>query len=124
TAAKEIKQLIVDSMQTVDTGSALVNQAGASMEQIVKSVQQVATIMDELMAANLEQRSGIGEVNTAIAQIDKFTQNNATLVDQAAAAAESMSEQTMMLNQAVAVFKLDGTDDARSGNVKLLASTV
>jgi methyl-accepting chemotaxis protein len=124
TAAKEIKQLIVDSMRTVDAGSALVNQAGTSMEQIVKSVQQVATIMDEITAANLEQRTGISEVNVAIAQIDKFTQNNATLVDEAAAAAESMSEQTILLKKAVAVFKLDRTALARSGNVELIASTL
>ncbi|MFP5392258.1 MAG: methyl-accepting chemotaxis protein [Gammaproteobacteria bacterium] len=108
-AAKEIKQLIVESSETVEAGSGLVEEAGTTMERIVQSVQQVAQIVDEITAANQEQRTGIADVNTAIAEIDTLTQNNATLVDQAAAAAESMSEQSDMLKQAVAVFKLERT---------------
>ncbi|WP_288392123.1 methyl-accepting chemotaxis protein [uncultured Herbaspirillum sp.] len=105
-AAKEIKQLISDSVDKVDTGGKLVDEAGATMSEIVASVKQVADIMGEITAASQEQSAGIAEVNHAITQIDEITQQNAALVEQAAAAAESLQEQADVLAQAVAVFKL------------------
>jgi methyl-accepting chemotaxis protein-1 (serine sensor receptor) len=105
-AAKEIKGLIGDSVEKVDAGSKLVDQAGQTMEQIVTSVKRVADIMSEITAASQEQSSGIEEINSAIAQMDEMTQQNAALVEQAAAAAESMEEQAAALAQAVSVFKL------------------
>ena len=108
-AAKEIKALIGDSVEKVDAGSRLVDQAGQTMEQIVTSVKHVADIMGEITSASLEQSAGIGEINQAITQMDEMTQQNAALVEQAAAAAESMQEQAAILAQAVAAFKLAGT---------------
>jgi len=110
-AAKEIKALIGDSVEKVDTGSRLVDEAGQTMEQIVTSVKHVADIMSEITAASQEQSAGIGEINQAITQMDEMTQQNAALVEQAAAAAESMQEQAALLAEAVAAFKLD--DSAR-----------
>jgi methyl-accepting chemotaxis protein-1 (serine sensor receptor) len=106
-AAKEIKSLIGDSVEKVDAGSKLVDEAGQTMEQIVTSVKRVADIMSEITAASQEQSSGIEEVNQAIAQMDEMTQQNAALVEQAAAAAESMQDQAAALAQAVSVFKLN-----------------
>ena len=107
-AAKEIKSLIDDSVGKVDTGARLVDQAGATMKEIVESVQRVTDIMSEIAAASREQTSGIEQINQAIVQMDQGTQQNAALVEQAAAAAESMKGQAARLAQAVAVFKLDG----------------
>ncbi|RZI39805.1 hypothetical protein EGT07_27015, partial [Herbaspirillum sp. HC18] len=84
----------------------LVDQAGQTMDEIVTSVKHVADIMSEITAASQEQSSGIEEVNHAIAQMDEITQQNAALVEQAAASAESMQEQSAKLSEAVAVFKL------------------
>jgi methyl-accepting chemotaxis protein len=109
-AAKEIKALIVDSVEKVDAGGKLVDEAGKTMEEIVTSVKHVADIMGEITAASQEQSSGIEEVNRAIAQMDEMTQQNAALVEQAAAAAESMQEQAAALAQAVAVFKLGAAE--------------
>jgi methyl-accepting chemotaxis protein len=106
-AAKEIKELISDSVEKVDAGGKLVDEAGKTMEEIVTSVKHVADIMSEITAASQEQSSGIEEVNHAIAQIDEMTQQNAALVEQAAAAAESMQDQSVKLAQAVSVFKLE-----------------
>jgi methyl-accepting chemotaxis protein len=106
-AAKEIKSLISDSVEKVDTGSKLVDDAGKTMDEIVTSVKHVADIMSEITAASQEQSSGIEEVNRAIGQMDQMTQQNAALVEQAAAAAESMQEQSAALAQAVSVFKLE-----------------
>jgi len=108
TAAKEIKALINDSAEKVDVGSQLVNQAGATMEQIVDSVRHVARIMGEITTASMEQASGIEQVNQAIAQMDQATQQNAALVEQAAAASKAMQEQATHLSDSVSVFKLDG----------------
>ncbi|MFZ6656106.1 methyl-accepting chemotaxis protein [Undibacterium sp. TJN19] len=105
-AAKEIKSLISDSVDKVDQGSKLVDEAGKTMDEIVTSVQHVADIMSEITAASQEQSSGIEQVNLAITQMDEMTQQNAALVEQAAAAAESMEEQAISLAQAVSVFKL------------------
>ena len=106
-AAKEIKSLIGDSVDKVDQGSKLVDEAGKTMDEIVTSVQHVADIMSEITAASQEQSSGIEQVNLAITQMDEMTQQNAALVEQAAAAAESMEEQAIALAQAVSVFKLN-----------------
>jgi len=111
-AAKEIKALIVDSVEKVDAGGKLVDEAGRTMEEIVTSVKHVADIMGEITAASQEQSSGIEEVNRAIAQMDEMTQQNAALVEEAAAAAESMQEQAAALAQAVAVFKLGAAEQA------------
>ncbi len=111
-AAKEIKALIGDSVDKVDAGSKLVDEAGQTMDLIVTSIKQVADIMGEITAATQEQSNGIEEVNQAITQMDEMTQQNAALVEQAAAAAESMEEQAEMLAKAVAIFKLSG-DAAR-----------
>ena len=107
-AAREIKELIGHSVETVDAGARLVDQAGATMDGIVSAVKQVADIMTEISAASTEQSSGIAQVNQAIVQIDDVTQQNAALVEQAAAAAQSMRDQADLLAQAVSVFKLAG----------------
>ncbi|APV51380.1 hypothetical protein BWI17_17795 [Betaproteobacteria bacterium GR16-43] len=106
-AAKEIKDLIGNSVEKVDAGSKLVNDAGQTMDEVVKSVKRVADIISEITAASLEQSAGIEQVNQAITQMDQVTQQNAALVEQAAAAAESMQEQAGGLAQAVSVFRLD-----------------
>jgi methyl-accepting chemotaxis protein len=105
-AAKEIKQLIEDSVNRVDVGSKLVDEAGNTMDEIVNSVKRVTDIMAEITAASQEQSSGIEQVNQAITQMDEVTQQNAALVEEAAAAAESMQEQAGKLVQTVAQFKL------------------
>jgi methyl-accepting chemotaxis protein len=107
-AAKEIKALIGDSVEKVDGGSKLVDEAGKTMTEIVSSVKRVADIMGEITAASQEQSSGIEEVNRAIGQMDEMTQQNAALVEQAAAAAESLQNQALQLAQAVSVFQLTG----------------
>ena len=109
-AAKEIKELIVTSVDTVDEGSKLVDDAGSTMKDIVDAIGQVTSIMTEISAASAEQRSGIEQVNTAITQIDEVTQQNAALVEEAAAAAESTEEQARSLVGSVSLFKL--SDDA------------
>jgi methyl-accepting chemotaxis protein len=106
-AAREIKELIDDSVQKVDAGGRLVDQAGATMQRIVDSVQQVAAIMTEIASASAEQTSGIEQINIAITDMDSVTQQNAALVEQAAAAARSMQEEAVRLQQAVAVFRVD-----------------
>jgi methyl-accepting chemotaxis protein len=113
-AAKEIKTLIGDSVEKVEAGGKLVDQAGASMDRIVTSIRQVTDIMGEIAAASDEQRTGIEEVNRAVAQMDEMTQQNSALVEQAAAAAHSMQEQADKLAQTVSRFRLDAAPDARS----------
>jgi len=105
-AAKEIKALIGDSVEKVDGGSKLVDEAGATMNEIVTSVKRVADIMSEITAASQEQSLGIEQVNQAITQMDDATQQNAALVEQAAAAAKSMQDQAGNLSMVVSVFKL------------------
>jgi methyl-accepting chemotaxis protein len=106
-AAKEIKTLIGDSVDKVDAGSRQVDQAGATMNEIVGAVKRVTDIMAEIAAASNEQNAGIEQVNQAITQMDEVTQQNAALVEEAAAAAESMQEQANALYVAVGVFKLN-----------------
>ncbi|WP_394779754.1 methyl-accepting chemotaxis protein [Undibacterium sp.] len=105
-AAKEIKSLIDDSVSQVNAGNQLVEQAGKTMGDIVTSVQNVADIMHQIAAAGRDQSEGIGEINLAIAHIDEMTQQNAALVEQAAAATTSLHEQAAKLSQVVSVFKL------------------
>ena len=105
-AAKDIKELIGDSVHKVEDGTRLVDEAGSTMDEIVNSVKRVTDIMAEISAASQEQSSGIEQVNVAITQMDNVTQQNAALVEQASAAAESMQDQAQSLTQAVTVFKL------------------
>jgi methyl-accepting chemotaxis protein len=105
-AAKEIKGLIETSVDKVADGSKLVNQAGATMGEIVASVQRVTDIMSEISAASQEQSAGIEQVNQTITQMDETTQQNAALVEEASAAARSMEEQAQALSESVSVFKL------------------
>ncbi|GGB84053.1 hypothetical protein GCM10011572_02460 [Pseudoduganella buxea] len=110
TAAKEIAALISDSAQQVQTGSALVGRAGDTMQEVVAAIQQVTDIMNRIADASAQQQTGIEQVNQAITQMDQVTQQNAALVEEAAAAAEAMQEQSSRLADAVAVFRvaLDG----------------
>ena len=107
-AAKEIKELIGDSVAKVDSGAKLVDQAGATMQEIVTSIQRVTDIMGEITQASQEQTSGLDQINQAIGQMDSITQQNVALVEEAAAAAGSLQEQANALTQVVSVFKLDG----------------
>ncbi|NUT63010.1 methyl-accepting chemotaxis protein [Herbaspirillum sp. C9C3] len=106
-AAKEIKELIDDSVQKVSAGSALVERAGSTMTEVVASVRRVTDVVAEISAATQEQSGGINEVNLAITQMDETTQQNAALVEQAAAAADSLKGQAGNLAAVVGKFKLD-----------------
>ena len=105
-AAKEIKGLIADSVEKVDNGSRLVDQAGNTMQEIVASVRNVTGIMSEIAVASTEQSNDIEEVNRAIGDMDEMTQQTAALVEQAAAAAESLHDQAEQLSKNVSIFKL------------------
>jgi methyl-accepting chemotaxis protein len=107
-AAKEIKTLIGNSVDRVENGSRLVAEAGQTMSEIVGSVQRVSDIIGEITAASGEQSDGIGQVNVAVNQLDQMTQQNAALVEQSTAAAESLKDQAHRLAQVVQVFRLDG----------------
>jgi len=111
-AAREIKSLIIDSGDKVDAGSHLVREAGSTMREIVDSVRRVTDILGEIMAASLEQSAGIEQINVAITQMDGVTQQNAALVEQAAAAAQAMRDQAARLLDAVAVFRIEGGEAA------------
>ena len=108
-AAKEIKQLIGDSVEKVGAGSRLVGEAGATMGEVVTSVQRVTDIISEISLATQEQSAGIDQINTAISQMDHVTQQNAALVEEAAAASAALEEQAARLMEAVSVFKLDAS---------------
>ncbi|HEY0846216.1 MAG TPA: methyl-accepting chemotaxis protein [Noviherbaspirillum sp.] len=110
-AAKEIKTLIGDSVEKVDVGSKLVDQAGATMDDIVASVKRVNDIMGEITAASREQSEGIEQVNQAISRMDEVTQQNTLLVEQAAAAAESMQEEARSMTELISVFKFGSRAD-------------
>ena len=107
TAAKEIKELITDSVGRVEAGTALVDKAGATMEEVVASIRRVTSIVGEISAASSEQRDGITQISEAVSSMDQTTQQNAALVEQMAAATEGLRTQAQSLVQAVAVFKLD-----------------
>ena len=105
-AAKEIKGLIDTSVDKVETGARLVQDAGTTMSEIVASVQRVTDIIAEISASTIEQSQGIGTVNTAVAQLDQMTQQNAALVEESAAAAESLKDQAVKLSDVVNGFRL------------------
>ena len=109
-AAKEIKTLIGDSVDKVEEGSRQVAEAGKTMDEIVDSVRRVTDIMAEIEAASREQTQGIEQINQAITQMDQVTQQNAALVEEAAAAAQSLQEQAGGLSQVVSVFRLGSED--------------
>ncbi|MCB1949277.1 MAG: HAMP domain-containing protein [Burkholderiales bacterium] len=113
-AAKEIKELIKNSVSKVEDGTQLVDEAGTTMEEIVNAVKRVTDIMGEITAASLEQSQGIEQANQAISSMDTVTQQNAALVEEAAASAELMQEQSEDLIKAVMVFKLSGSARAPS----------
>ena len=113
-AAKEIKDLIGDSVGKVEVGSKLVEQAGATMQKVVDGVRKVTDIMAEISSASREQTAGIGQVNEAIGEMDAMTQQNTALVEQASAAAQEMHDQAAALAQVVGVFKLDTAQPGRA----------
>ncbi|QOY95741.1 MCP four helix bundle domain-containing protein [Massilia sp. UMI-21] len=113
-AAREIKGLIGSSVERVDAGARLVDEAGATMNDIVASVRRVTDIMAEITRASAEQSAGIGQVNQAIGQMDDATRQNAVLVQQATAAAASLEAEAERLAHVVSVFRLDAANDARS----------
>jgi methyl-accepting chemotaxis protein len=115
-AAKEIKELIGDSVDKVNQGSKLVADAGATMDDIVDSVHRVSTIITEITTASKEQSAGIDEVYKAIGEMDQVTQQNAALVEQSAAAAESMQQQAAQLAQVVSVFQVGDAEQGRTGH--------
>jgi methyl-accepting chemotaxis protein len=112
-AAREIKSLIGASVEKVETGSRLVGDAGATMEDIVTQVKRVSDLIGEISSATIEQTSGIGQVSTAVSQLDQVTQQNAALVEESAAAAESLRQQAQQLADVVGVFKIS-QDAART----------
>jgi methyl-accepting chemotaxis protein-1 (serine sensor receptor) len=121
-AAKEIKELINDSVEKVEAGSSLVHQAGDTMDEVVDSVKRVSDIVAEITAASNEQSAGIDQVNQAVMQMDTVTQQNASLVEEAAAAAESLQSQAKQLADLVSIFKLPSTrQHAFSSQLRLRA---
>ncbi|WP_229210579.1 methyl-accepting chemotaxis protein [Duganella sp. CF517] len=120
-AAKEIKDLIGDSVDKVEAGNRLVEQAGSTMHEVVASVKRVTDIMSEIMSASQEQSNGIEQINTAVTQMDDVTQQNAALVEEAAAAAQAMQEQVNSLNQVVGIFRVEAQAGARRPPMKALA---
>ena len=116
-AAKEIKQLISESVSRVEQGSTQVDQAGATMNEVVVSIRRVTDIMGEISAASSEQSTGVAQVGQAVTQIDQATQQNAALVEQTAAAAGSLRTQAQELVQAVAAFKVSTSQGAAFNNL-------
>ncbi|WP_431287779.1 methyl-accepting chemotaxis protein [Roseateles chitinivorans] len=121
-AAKEIKQLIGDSVARVEQGTGLVDQAGATMTEVVGAIRRVSDIVGEISAASVEQSSGVTQVGEAITQMDRATQQNASLVEESAAAADSMKQQAADMVGAVAVFRI-GEDDRSSGSTSTASSS-
>ncbi|HEY4665420.1 MAG TPA: methyl-accepting chemotaxis protein [Comamonas sp.] len=122
-AAKEIKELITDSVARVEQGSQLVDKAGATMSEVVASIRRVTDIVGEISAASDEQSQGVAQVGEAVTQMDQTTQQNAALVEESAAAADSLSKQAQDLVDAVAVFKLS-THAAVSASPRMVAPVV
>ena len=108
-AAKEIKDLIRDSVNKVESGSALVNQSGDMLNEIVQAVENVAQMINDVNTAATEQNSGISQINQAIAQMDEMTQQNAALVEETSAASRSMSEESVNMNRLISFFRLGGS---------------
>jgi methyl-accepting chemotaxis protein len=118
TAAKEIKTLISNSVEQIGAGAHLVDQAGATMDEVVASVKNLTNVMAEITTAEDEQASGISQINQAVMQLDDMTQQNAASVEQAAAAAQGMMDQCASLLQLVSIFKLaPGLVKPGSGNL-------
>jgi methyl-accepting chemotaxis protein len=113
-AAKEIKTLIGDSVEQVNIGTKLVDQAGSTMMEVVDSVKRVTDVVSEISAASQEQTEGINQINVAITQMDQVTQQNTALVEEAASAAESLQQQANVLVEAVSIFKLAGDLDRQN----------
>ncbi|CAM3786744.1 Methyl-accepting chemotaxis protein [Bordetella sputigena] len=111
-AAKEIKSLIDDSVSNVVAGNKLVAETGGTMDEVVGNIRQLAEMMNEIVAASQEQSTGIEQVNIAISQMDQATQQNAALVEQAAAASQSLRDQADTLGRVVSVFRIDAADTA------------
>jgi methyl-accepting chemotaxis protein len=123
-AAKEIKELITDSVSKTTEGTKLVENAGLTMDEVVQSVQRVADIISEISAASQEQTTGINQVNQAVTSMDETTQQNAALVEEAAAAAESLVEQALQLSDVVSVFKIGNQpSDRRAANSPMRVNT-
>jgi methyl-accepting chemotaxis protein len=119
-AAKEIKELINDSVSKVDTGTKLVGEAGTTMDEIVTSIRRVTDIIAEITAASAEQSAGIEQVNQAVTDMDNTTQQNAALVEEAAAASQALQDQASKLAQAVSAFKLSNAHTVLSSPMKTI----
>ncbi|MFG6456052.1 methyl-accepting chemotaxis protein [Roseateles sp. BYS96W] len=117
TAAKEIKGLIAASVEKVERGSALVDQAGATMQEVVGAISRVSSIVDEISVASREQSTGVGQVGDAVSQMDQVTQQNAALVEESAAAAESLRRQAEQLVTSVAVFTIEAAAGTQAANL-------
>lgn len=115
TAAKEIKDLIRDSVAKVDDGTRLVNDSGATLREIVAAVESVSAMINDIANASAEQTSGIDQVNIAVGEMDQMTQQNAALVEQASAAGEAMSDQAASLMEMMAFFVTSGDESAMQG---------
>ncbi|MBV7537081.1 HAMP domain-containing protein [Duganella sp. sic0402] len=122
-AAREIKELIGTSVGRVEEGSRLVGQAGETMNEVVASVQRVTAIIGEISVASVEQRDGIEQISIAISQMDSVTQQNAALVEEAAAAADSLEQQAAGLREAVSIFKLQDQPAVRPARSRLLLTS-
>src|SRR5450830_1377376 len=118
-AAKEIKTLISDSVEKVEAGSKLVDLAGTTMDEVVASVKRVTDVISEITSAGQEQTTGIQQINFAITEMDNVTQQNAALVEEAAAAAGSLQDQAKNLAQVVSIFKIDEAHRVTSNPIKL-----
>jgi methyl-accepting chemotaxis protein len=123
-AAKEIKTLIGDSVEKVERGSKLVGQAGVTMEEVVASVKRVTDIMSEIANASAEQSAGIEQVNVSIIDMDSMTQQNASLVEEAAAAAQSLQDQASELARVVSIFKLEEGEEYQAEQLAAMAAPV
>ncbi len=123
TAAKEIKELIQDSVKKVEDGSVLVTQSGQTLEQIVAAVKKVSDIVAEIAAASREQSSGIEQVNRAVMQMDELTQQNAALVEQATAASQAMAQQAGELNEMMGRYELAASLEQSAGTAARAAAT-
>nr|WP_314543491.1 methyl-accepting chemotaxis protein [uncultured Massilia sp.] len=117
-AAKEIKDLITDSVGKVEDGSRLVDQAGTTMQEVVDSIRRVAGLMNEITAASQEQRIGIEQIHDAVSQIDQVTQQNAAMVEEAAGASQSLLDRASSLAQSVSVFRLERVQGFASGHAQ------
>ncbi|MGA7776966.1 MAG: methyl-accepting chemotaxis protein, partial [Paraburkholderia sp.] len=118
TAAKEIKDLIGDSVSRVDAGSKLVEEAGRTISEVVGAVKRVTDIVGEISSASAEQSTGIEQVSQAVSQMDQVTQQNAALVEEASAAAQSMAQQARALRETVSFFKIDDTRSSAPRHVE------